>query len=290
MDLQRRRFWTVLSVFLVAALAVGAGAEGRQTAGLSFDPPSGRVAGGGTSSLTVMYDGTDVTQGLRGYHLAIDFDDTYVFVDSLTVHVVEGGFLQGVGATSFSANLEDANTLVVDCSIVGATPGAFGVGDLCSITFTGQPTGDGVSPVSFATVDLRDPDDAPIAFTAANGSIELDNTPPNPPTIAPEPEYTYGTTNLVSWSEESASGAVGYCCECAENPDFAPIYMSSGCTPDLQFTFGPLAYDQIYYYRVQCRDDLWNVSDWSDVVFSTQTEQAAPTERTTWGVIKRLFR
>lgn len=290
MGLQRRRFWTVLSVFLVVALANGAGATDRQAAALSFDPPSDRIAGDQTSVLTVMYDGTDVTAGLRGFHLVIDFDDTYVFVDNLVAHVVEGGFLQGVGETSFFANLEDVNTLVVDCAILGETLGAFGVGDLCSITLTGQPSGDGVSPISFATVELSDPDGAPIAHTATDGSVELDNTPPNVPTMSPEPEYTYGTANTVYWSDESASGAIGCCCECAENPDFDPIYMSSGCLPDLQFTFEPLTYDQIYYYRVKCRDDLLNTSDWSESVYSTQTEQASDAEPTTWGVIKGLFR
>jgi len=278
-----------LAIVPVFALVIGATAGARQTAALSFDPPSDRVAGGQTSTLTVIYDGTDVTVGLGGYHLVIDFDDTYVFVDSLAVHVLEGGFLQGVAATTFSASLNDPNTLVVDCEITGATPGAFGIGDLCSIAFTGQPSGDGVGSVSFATVELTDPDDLPIAHAATDGLIELDNTPPNIPTIAPEPEYTYGSVNLVSWSDESASGAVGYCSECSEFPDFQPIYMSSGCTPDLEFPFEPLAYNQIYYYRVQCRDDLYNTSDWSDVVFSTQLEPAAGTERTTWGVIKSFF-
>lgn len=289
MDLGRRPFSIVLSVLLAVALVGAAGAADRQTAALSFDPPSERVAGGQVASLTVVYDGTDVTQGLCAYHLVIGFDETYVFVDSLATHVVEGSFLSGEGETSFSASLEDPNTLVVDCSIVGATPGAFGVGDLCAITFTGQASGDGVSPIVFAEVDLRDPDDAPIAYAATDGSIELDNTPPHPPTMAPEPEFTYGTSNTVYWSDESASGAVGYCAESAENPDFDPIYMSSGCTPVLEFTFSPLTYDQIYYYRVKCRDDLMNTSDWSDVVHSTQSEQAASVERSTWSAIKGLF-
>lgn len=279
-----------LAISLVLALTLLTSAAERQTAAVYLDPPSDRLAGGQTDTLTVMYDGTDVTVGLKSYHLVIDFDDTYVYVDSLDVHVVEGEFLQAVGATTFSAALDDPNTLVVDCAIDGVTPGAFGVGDLCAISFTGQPTGDGVSPVAFATVDLLDPDDLPIAHTTTDGSVELDNTPPNVPTMAPEPEYTYGSSNFVSWSDESASGAVGYCAECSEFPDLLPIYMSSGCTPELGFLFEPLEYDQIYYYHVKCRDDLYNTSDWSEPVSSTQLEPAADTERTTWGVIKGLFR
>jgi hypothetical protein len=286
-----QRSFDVAVVFLVLTLAIAAAAtQPRQAAIVSFDPPTDRVAGNQTSVLTVMYDGTDVGVGLAGYHLVIDFDDAYVFVNNLATDVVEGTLLEGVGETSFSATLEDSNTLVVDCSIIGETPGTFGIGDLCAITFTGRPTGDGVSPISFVESDLTDADGIPIACTATDGSIELDNTPPDVPTLAPEPEFTYGTENTVYWSDESASGAVGYCCECSEYPDFTPIYMSSGCTPDLQFTYTPLAYDQIYYYRVKCRDDLENTSGWSESVFSTQLEPAADAEGTTWGVIKGLFR
>ena len=37
----------------------------------------------------------------------------------------------------------------------------------------------------------------------------------NPPTMAAEPEFTAGGSNMVTWSDESASGAVAYYAECA---------------------------------------------------------------------------
>jgi len=261
-----------LSTIVVAASLCGTVAA----AEVFIDPPTERIAGGQEAVLTVRYDGTGETVGLRGYHLAIDFDDTYVFVGDIGTDVEEGSFLSDVGTTTFLPVMEDANTLVVDCSILGATPGATGTGVLCTITFTGRPSGDGVSPVTFAEALLRDPDNFPIGCDATGGSIELDNTPPDVPTMAPEPPYTKGLSNRVYWSNEGATGAVGYCCECSLFPDFDPVYASSGCTPALNHEYTGLIDGETFYYRVKCRDDLNNTSGWSNVVSSTQ--DATPPE------------
>ncbi|MCK4510270.1 hypothetical protein KAW64_00940, partial [bacterium] len=56
------------------------------------------------------------------------------------------------------------------------------------------------------------------------------------------------------------------------------IVSTSGCTPYTYHTFLGLTDGQIYYYRVQCRDDLWNVSDWSATEQSTQDDTPPDTE------------
>lgn len=264
----------VLEAVLAALLLCGA-ASG---ANVSIDPPAARIAGGQQAVLTVRYDGTGESVGLRGYHLTIDFDDTYVFIDDVETSVVEEAFLSDAGGTAFFAVMEDANTLVVDCSILGTTVGAAGEGALCTVTFTGQPTGDGVSPVTFVEALFRDPDNFPIDCVATGGSIELDNTPPDVPIMAPEPPFTRGLTNRVYWSDESATGAVGYCCECSLEPDFDPIYATSGCTPALNHEYTGLLDGEKFYYRVKCRDDLDNTSDWSNIVSSTQDDTPPDSE------------
>ena len=110
---------------------------------------SDRLSATHKCTLDVIYDGTQVTAGLRGYHLEITFDDSYVYVDSLDAHVTEGSFLSDVGETAFFVEPVGGNSFVVDCAILGATAGATGVGDLCSVTFKGR-TGDGTSVVDFA--------------------------------------------------------------------------------------------------------------------------------------------
>jgi hypothetical protein len=279
--MKTRLLWlcALLLLVQVAVPATAGAAEGRQDAAIFVDPPFERVGGDSLKArLAIKYDGTGVGVGLRGFHVVIDFDDVYVFVDDTDVDVIEGDFLSGFGPTAFFTELQDPNTVVVDCSILGATGGAVGAGELCTLVYTARPTGDGLSPVEFFEVTLRDPNNGPISYATTDGAIELDNTPPDIPFMVGEPEFTAGTSNTVYWSDESASGAVGYCAVNAENPEFDPIYMSSGCTPLLQATFEPLTDGQIYYYHVQCRDDLWNVSDWSNVRFSTQDDTPPESE------------
>ena len=274
-----RTVWLcLLPLLLFAAGAANSNAsDGRDVAVVSFDPMSDRLSATVRCTLTVMYDGTEVTAGLRGYHLEVSYDDTYVFVDSLDIHVVEGDFLSGAGGTAFYVLPVDGNTFAVDCAILGATSGATGIGDLCSITFKGR-TGDGTSVVEFDEVTLRDPENYDIFASSSFAVLILDNTPPDVPTIFPEPEFTQGLTNYVAWSDESASGAIRYCAEASDVPDFSYIVGTSGCTPYTDFTFTNLDDGQIYYYRVKARDDLWNTSDWSAVEFSTQDDTPPETE------------
>jgi len=266
----------LLPLILFAAGAVRASATGeRDVAVVSFDPMSERLSATHKCTLDVVYDGTQVSAGLRGYHLEITFDDTYVYVDSLDIHVTEGSFLSDVGGTAFFVEPVDENTFIVDCAILGATAGATGMGDLCSITFKGR-TGDGTSVVEFSDVELRDADNQWIQVSSAFAVLTLDNTPPNVPVLDPEPEFTPGTTNYVSWN--SPADAEGYCVQAAETPAFDVIVSTSGCTPYNYHTFLGLTDGQIYYYRVQCRDDLWNTSEFSALEHSTQDDTPPDTE------------
>jgi len=242
---------------------------------LTVDPDFQTIGGGTMGTVVIMYDGTAVTGGLRGFHLAIDYDETLVTVADLETDLWEGSFLSHVGATAFYAVQADANTIVIDCAILGETTGASGTGSLCTIVFTGLEPYDGVSPVHFAEVTLRDPDNHAIAYTVDDGEIHVDNTAPPAPTIYPEPEFTQGTTNTVSWTDMSAYGGVGYCCECSEFPDFVPLHGTTGCTPLTVYTFTDLEDGVLYYYRVKCRDMWWNTSDWSSPL-TTSTQDDSP--------------
>ena len=168
----------LLPLLFFAAGGVTASAAGeRDVALISFDPMSDRLSATVMCTLDVIYDGALVTAGLRGYHLEVSFDDTYVYVDSLDIHVTEGSFLSDVGGTAFYVMPVDSNTFYVDCAILGATPGASGTGDLFSITFKGQ-TGDGTSVVEFTEVTLRDPDNQAIVASTAFGVLVLDYVRP----------------------------------------------------------------------------------------------------------------
>ncbi len=262
----------VVAILALLLVVVPQASAERGYAQIKTLPTALRVAGGLQGTFIVQYDGSDVAEGLRGFHIELSWDDAIAFVGDVDVDVVEGDFLSGVGGTAFFAVDTQPGGVVIDGAILGATAGAFGVGELFRITYTGQDVGDGVTLVEFVDMVLRDQDNMPILTTDFPGIIELDNTPPNVPVINPEPEFTQGTTNYITWSDESPTGAVGYCVEASETPDFAIIVSTSGCTPFTWHNFTGLTDGQIYYYRVKCRDDLFNTSDWSATESSTQDD------------------
>ncbi len=260
----------LLLISLAVTAQCGAAAE-RGEALVGFDPAFERVGGDSTfARLKVTYDGTSVGEGLRGFHAVVEFADEYVYVADADADVFEGDLLPSAGTTAFFTTIDGDDRVVVDGSILGATGGVQGPGELFEIRFSGRSTGDGVSPVQIVELVLRGPDNSPIDSDLSGGTLELDNTPPDVPVIAPLPAYSPGLTRTIYWSDESATGAVGYCGESANNPEFSPIHMSSGCTPLTYATFVNLSDGQIYYYRVRCRDDLWNTSENAASVSSTQ--------------------
>ncbi len=263
-------FWicVLLPWFLAGFAAAG-------PAVLTVDPDYQTIGGGTMGTVVVMYDGAAVTEGLRGFHLAIEYDESLITIADPGDDVWEGSFLSHVDETAFYVVQVDPGTVVIDCAILGETAGAFGTGNLCVITFTGLEPYDGVSPVHFAEVTLRDVDNHAIAYTVDDGEIHVDNTAPPPPTIYPEPEFTQGTTNTIAWTDMSAYTAVGYCCECSEYPDFVPLHGTTGCTIDTVYTFTDLEDGVLYYYRAKCRDMWWNTSDWSSPL-TTSTQDDSP--------------
>ena len=109
----------LLSWLLAATAAAG-------PAVLTVDPDSQTIGGGTTGTVVIMYDGTAVTQGLRGYHLTIDYDETLIAIADLDADIWEGSFLSSVDPTAFYVVQVDENTIVIDCAILGDTAGEIG--------------------------------------------------------------------------------------------------------------------------------------------------------------------
>ena len=248
----------LLPLLLFAAGAARASAAGdRDVAVVSFDPMSGQLSGTHRCTLDVIYDGTQVSAGLRGYHLEITFDDTYVYVDSLHVHVTEGSFLSDVGGTAFFVESVDESTFVVDCVMLGATAGATGVGGLCSITFTGR-TGDGISVVEFSEVELRDTDNRWIQVSAEFAVLTLDNTLPDSQAGPVAPYYNTASFDVPFTASDAATG-VQYV-ELYYQLDGGG-YVQYGST----FTESPIAFaapgEGVYEFYTIGTDNVGNVED-----------------------------
>jgi hypothetical protein len=142
-------------------------------------------------------------------------------------------------------------------------------------TFTSSPisftaAGDGF--YDFYTVATDSVGLVEAAPDTADASTEVDTSIPESPAMDPEPEYTPGTSNTVSWSTVTARSPVSYWAESATDSLFTSDVVNSGWISETSYEFTGLTDGQIYYYRVMARDAAQNESGWSNRESSTQDD------------------
>lgn len=113
---------------------------------------------------------------------------------------------------------------------------------------------------------------------SAQKTTTMDSTPPTTPGILPEPLYTMGTENSITWSPstDTSSGIQTYVAITADNPEF--IGPSGGYTTNNYYTFPNLVSGKTYYYLVYAMDNMDHPSPLSSVEQSIQdnTPPTAP--------------
>ena len=109
-------------------------------------------------------------------------------------------------------------------------------------------------------------------------STTMDSQAPPAPFLFPEPTYTQGTSNILSWSvvADSGVGNVDYEIEASTVPSFAAVAATSGWITGTTITFNGLTDGTLYYYRVHARDGFRQAGQWSNVERSTQDATAPP--------------
>jgi hypothetical protein len=152
----------------------------------------------------------------------------------------------------------------------GGGYGSYGTFTSSPISFTAP--GDGF--YEFYTVATDTAGNVETAPVSADASTTVDTGLPNAPTMTAEPAYTQGTSNTVSWSDESGSGAIEYYAERATDSGFTTGLANTGWIAGTSHNFTGLTDGQIYYYRAKSRDAALNESSWSNVESSTQDDTA----------------
>jgi hypothetical protein len=95
------------------------------------------------------------------------------------------------------------------------------------------------------------------------------------PIMASELTWTSSTQNIVLWT--SIHDAISYIVECDDNQNFSSPTTATVSSSMMNHTFASLKDGQKYWYRVQTVDGQGNMSDWSNVVCSTQDASAPST-------------
>lgn len=209
---------------------------------------------------------------IRGYSVRVacspelSFDETDVVFHT-----------QPAGATiqTFVTENVTGSDYTVDCTVMGGSVGIPDDVDLFSIDFHGVSEGTGTVSMTDGTLGALDGAPVTLIFDQS-AEVVMDCTSPDPATMDTELLYTPGATNTVSWSDESASGAAEYYCECSDD-GFATVFANSGWIAGLSHEFTGLADGTTYSYRVMCRDAVLNESAWSATESSTQDATAPET-------------
>ncbi len=88
------------------------------------------------------------------------------------------------------------------------------------------------------------------------------------PTLLPEPAYTKGLSNTLSWA--ITSGNYTYFIQSSVSSTFAPVFKDSGWIGAESYEFTGLANSQIYFYHVKAKNNWGGESSWSNSVYSVQ--------------------
>ncbi len=263
MSYRRRGFFAIV---LISLVIVNAGIAAGQTELRVTPALSGPINCDSQSIvLAFRYIPDPGAPPLRGYELIVDSSHALVFSPG---DVVDSGILAGLGDQYFDVVDNGDGTITVAAALLGGEIGLETAADLFTVTFHGNHDGTGL--VDIAHYKLRDLDNVDIPAELFGAEILVDCLPPLVPTLFPEPLFTAGDENALSWSDQSASGATEYLLQSAEDPSFSLGLFDSGWIANLNHAFSGLADGQLYYYRVRSRDLLENSSAWSDSVFSTQ--------------------
>lgn len=205
------------------------------------------------------------TPPLRGYSVRIQAPLGLTF-ETTDINVLSP--LVGVNDT-FQIIENATGDCTIDFSFLDQGAGLTEADDLFTITMTGDSPG--VATVGITSGLFRDEDNHPFDVDILDTTdISVNCTPADVPTLDAEPVFTMGTSNTVSWSDESASGAVSYRVQASEQSDFSVISAESAYIATLTYEFTGLTTGTTYYFRVNSRNGSDQNSAPSAAEFSTQ--------------------
>jgi len=235
-------------------------------ANLSISVANDQIGCGTNTTVAFSYNPDQPhTPPLRGYSVRIQAPLGLTF-ETTDINVLSP--LVGVNDT-FQIIENATGDCTIDFSFLDQGAGLTIADTLFTINMTGDSPG--TSSLGISNGIFRDEDNHPFDVeTLATADISVDCTPADTPTLTAEPLFTIGTTNTLSWSDESASGAVSYNVQASDQSDFSVISSESGDIAGLSYEFTSLTSGVTYYYRVSSENGSSQNSAPSASVSSTQ--------------------
>jgi hypothetical protein len=136
---------------------------------------------------------------VRGYEVQFTVNSDYARIASLS-DIKEAGFLKSAATTTFytsgGGGGGGVKAYTVSCAILGGIVGGSGSGDLFTVYLT--PFAEGASSIAITSVKVRDLNNAALAASSADGSIEVDCTAPTMEAISEAQNGWYDTAPVLS--------------------------------------------------------------------------------------------
>ncbi|MEN8008483.1 MAG: T9SS type A sorting domain-containing protein [Candidatus Krumholzibacteriota bacterium] len=214
------------------------------------------------------------TPTLRGYSIRIvapyglAFDAADIIVNSP---------LGGVNDT-YLITMNGTYDYSIDFTFLDPGAGLSVAADLFTITMHDRGFNIPNTVVGIDSGRFRTPENLDIVVDITD-SVEVDVLciPPPPPALDPEPAFTTGTSNTLTWTDDPWYGAFAYNVYMSTTADFAVIEDESGWIPGLSHEFTGLTDGQQYFYKVRARNFTDKISLDSNIEQSTQDATAPVT-------------
>ena len=240
---------------------------------LLFSAGTALADGGATMSVTTTVtrlfcgESMDVVYGyipdpvdtpvLRGYSVRIvaatglTFDQGDILVNSPLTGVDDTYIITANGDGDYT----------IDFTFLDTGAGLTDTADLFTVTMWDRGYSILLVPLGIDSGQFRTPENQAIVVDITDTStVDVICGNPPPPTLDPEPPFTPGTTNTLSWSDESWDGAIEYNVLMSTDAGFETIVDESGWIPGLSYEFIDLIDGQQYFFKALSRNLILRIS------------------------------
>jgi hypothetical protein len=147
-------------------------------------------------TITFRMNQTGMAQSIRGYEIKFSISPSVATIADPDADIVEGSYLSSIGGTMFAALDDGGGNYTVSCAILGGATGATGDGELFTMKL--HPVAMGTSGVAITSIKVRDLDNGELTVIGANGSIQVDCTPPTMEAIVEAQNAWYNSAPTFS--------------------------------------------------------------------------------------------